>query len=250
MHRFFVPPSAVDGDKVVINGATAHQIRNVLRMRPGEHIVVLDNSGREYRVELVEVERRRVTGRVVAQRQARGEPRTRITLYQSMIRRQRFEFVLQKGTEVGVAEFVPVVSERCVINDLEAVNKKMTRWQRIILEAAEQSRRGLLPTLQPAMLFSQACERAQRTGGLSLLPWEEARENLRTVLQGLAETPSSVNLFIGPEGGFSSQEVELARGYGLIPVSLGPRILRAETAGIVTAAIILYELGDMALPEG
>jgi len=268
MHRFFIAPEWLKGDRVTIGGSLVHQIRNVLRLGPGDRIVVLDNSGWEREVEITRVERQRVTGRVVDKRLATGEPRTKITLYQGVLRLRRFEFALQKGTELGIVEFVPLITDRCIISSVEDVDKKMERWQRIVVEAAEQSRRGRLPRLQPAMLLPQACERAKRMGGLSLMPWEGERStSLRAVLGDWApkelkrvrkqmgaqssstppasSRPFSINLFIGPEGGFTPEEVELARRYGIIPVTLGPRILRAETAGLVAAAAILYELGDL-----
>ena len=155
-------------------------------------------------------------------------------------------------------EFVPIISQRCVISGLEDVDRKMGRWRRIVQEAAEQSGRGRLPNLQPAMVFSRACDRAKRAGGLSLMPWEEEEKtNLKLVFGkeqkkpgGKTPPPSpprpfSINLFIGPEGGFTSEEVTLAQHYGIVSVTLGPRILRAETAGLVAAAAILYELGDL-----
>lgn len=250
MHRFFVPPDWLEEDKVTIVGSLVHQIRNVLRLGPGDHIVVLDNSGWEREVEITRVGKEHASGQVVDKRLASGEPRTKITLYQGVLKGRRFDFTLQKGTELGIVEFVPLISDRCVIASLDDVDKKRERWQRIILEAAEQSRRGRLPHLRPAMLFRPACESARRGGGLSLIPWEEARDmekatSLRAVLQGAEQPPFSVNILVGPEGGFTPDEVEMARQYGLIPISLGPRILRAETAGLVAAAAIFYELGDL-----
>ena len=258
MHRFFVLPDQLEGDKVAITGSAVHHIVNVLRLGRGASIVVLDNSGWEREAEIVEVGREQVVGRVLRKTLATGEPRTKVSLYQSVLKGSHFELVLQKGTELGIVEFVPLISQRCVIASLDDVNKKMSRWQRIVREAAEQSRRGRLPNLQSAMLFSQACERAKRAGGLSLMPWEEEnRINLKAVF-GKGETkskgkkspsfpsrPFSISLFIGPEGGFSFEEVTLAQRYGVVPITLGPRILRAETAGLVAAAAILYELGDL-----
>jgi len=258
MHRFFISPDQLEGDKVIITGPTAHQIRNVLRLRPGQAIVVLDNSGWERLTEIVEVNPKEVVGRVLSRTLATGEPRTKVSLYQGVLKGNRFEFVLQKGTELGIVEFVPLISQRCVISSLDDVNKKSERWQRIIQEAAEQSRRGRLPRLESAMVFSQACERVRRTGGLSLMPWEEEeRVSLKVVfgkrvkerskgnIPSFPSRPFSVNLFIGPEGGFTLEEVTLAQRYGIVPITLGPRILRAETAGLVAAAAILYELGDL-----
>ena len=249
MHRFFVPPDWLEADKVTVVGSLVHQMRNVLRLKPGDHIVVLDNSGWEREVEITRVGKEHVSGQVVGKRLASGEPRTKITLYQGVLKGRQFELALQKGTELGIVEFVPLISDRCVIASLDDVDKKRERWQRIILEAAEQSRRGQLPRLRPAMLFRPACESARRAG-LSLIPWEEAHDRegatgLRAVLRGSEQPPFSVNLFVGPEGGFTPDEVEMARQYGLIPISLGARILRAETAGLVATAAILYELGDL-----
>jgi 16S rRNA (uracil1498-N3)-methyltransferase len=245
MHRFFVSPDQLEDDKVTITGPAAHQIRNVLRLSPGDAIVVLDNSGWEREAEIVEVDREQLVGRVLSKTLATGEPRTKVSLYQGVLKGSHFELVLQKGTELGIVEFVPLISQRCVIASLDDVNKKRNRWQRIVQEAAEQSRRGRLPRLQSAMLFSQACERAKRTGGLSLMPWEEEKKVSLKVVFGKEDRPFSINLFIGPEGGFTSEEVTLAQRYGIVPITLGTRILRAETAGLVATAAILYELGDL-----
>jgi len=199
-----------------------------------------------------------IAGRVLSKTLATGEPRTKVSLYQGVLKGSHFELVLQKGTELGIVEFVPLISQRCIIASLDDVNKKSSRWERIVQEAAEQSRRGRLPRLQSAMLFSQACERAKRTGGLSLIPWEEEkRVNLKLVFgKGGKETkgkkglsfpsrPFSISLFIGPEGGFTFEEVTLAQRYSIVPITLGPRILRAETAGLVATAAILYEPRDL-----
>jgi 16S rRNA (uracil1498-N3)-methyltransferase len=258
MHRFFVSPDQLEGNKVTFTGPAVHHIRNVLRLGPGDSIVVLDNSGWERETEIVEVDQGQVVGRMLSKTLATGEPRTKVSLYQGMLKGGHFEFILQKGTELGIVEFVPVVTQRCIIAGLDEVNKKMDRWERIVQEAAEQSRRGRLPRLEPAMIFSQACERVRRAGGLSLMPWEEEkRVNLKLIFgkggkekkgekaPSFPSRPFSVNLFIGPEGGFTYEEVTLAQRYGIVPITLGPRILRAETAGLVVAAAILYELGDL-----
>lgn len=252
MQRFFVPPSQIVGDEVTLTGPQAHQIANVLRMRPGDRIVVLDNSGWEIETRLVSVDRSVIHGEVVRRRLSGGEPRTKISLCQGMLRSHRFEFALQKGTELGIVEFVPVIADRCVVSDLAGVDKKRERWESIIQEAAEQCRRGRKPVLRPAALFAQMCEQVGHAGGLSLILWEEeARVSLRDALRpapsaaGERSRPFTIHLAVGPEGGFTPQEIETAHRYGWVPVGLGPRILRGETAGIVAAAIILYELGDM-----
>jgi 16S rRNA (uracil1498-N3)-methyltransferase len=252
MHRFFIPPSWISDNEVTVTGPQAHQIARVLRMRPGDMVVVLDNSGWEIQTRLVSVDQNSVKGEVVRRRLASAEPHTKISLYQGVLKSSRLEFALQKGTELGMVEFIPVVAERCTVRDLEAVEKKRRRWDWIIQEAAEQCRRGRKPTLRPAAFFPQACERVRHSGGLSLIPWEdEGLTSLRDLLQNAPPghernwPPFTINLFIGPEGGFTPKEIAVGQRYGLIPVTLGPRILRAETAGIAAAAAILYELGDL-----
>ena len=245
MHRFFIPPQWIDQDRVVITGKQVHQLRDVLRMAEGDRILVLDNSGWQYEVELRRVDREQVEGIVREKSLSVSEPGTEVTLYQALLKAEKFEFILQKGTELGIASFVPMVCERCVAGRAKDVSdRKLNRWQRIIAEAAEQSRRGKLPLLKPALLFAQAC---QSVVGFSLLAWEgEQALGLRAALQGQkAKDISSVNLFIGPEGGFSPAEVEFARGCGALPITLGRRVLRAETAGLVAATAILYECGDL-----
>jgi 16S rRNA (uracil1498-N3)-methyltransferase len=246
MHRFFVPAAWLEKADVTITGPLVHRLRNVLRLAHGAHVILLDNSGWEHEVEIVEVTSQRIESRVVHKSLATAEPRTKITLYQALLKLNKFEWVLQKSTELGLVGFVPVITERCIIGSLEDVSKtKIERWWRILMEAAEQSGRGRLPTLRPPAMFPNACEDAAR-GGLTLIPWEEEKEqNLRSVLQGAERPPFSINLFIGPEGGFTPAELVQAQRYGAIPITLGPRILRAETAGLVAAAAILHELGDL-----
>lgn len=246
MHRFFVPPAWLEKEEVTITGPLVHRLRNVLRLKVGAHIILLENSGWEHEMEVTGVFTQRIEGRVVHKGLATGEPRTKITLYQALPKLSKFECILQKGTELGLVGFVPMISHRCVIGSLEDISKaKVERWWRILMAAAEQSGRGRLPSLRPAMLFPSACEEAGR-GGLTLIPWEEEKErSLSSVLRAEEQLPFSINLFIGPEGGFTSQELAQAQTYGAIPVTLGPRILRAETAGLVAATAMLYELGDL-----
>jgi 16S rRNA (uracil1498-N3)-methyltransferase len=185
----------------------------------------------------------KVEGVVISKYIAAGEPRTRITLYQALLKGSNFEVVLQKCTEIGVTDFVPLVCERCVAG--EPNSKRLSRWRSIILEAAEQSRRGKLPVVHNVSRFNEAC---QSGSGTSLLPWEgEKVRGIGDVLRSRSKTENTpeVSIYVGPEGGFSPREVEFARSCGIVPVSLGRRILRAETAGLVAAAVTLYEFGEL-----
>jgi 16S rRNA (uracil1498-N3)-methyltransferase len=159
-----------------------------------------------------------------------------------LLKAQKFEWVLQKGTELGIAGFVPVLSSRSIIGSVQDVrDAKLERWQRIIAEAAEQSGRAVLPSLAGPMAFKPACQAAAQQG-LALIPWEE--ERVYRLRQALDASPKHISLLIGPEGGFAAEEVATAREAGVVPVTLGPRILRAETAGLAAATAILYALGD------
>jgi len=245
-HRFFVSPRSIAQSQITFDAAHTHQLRNVLRMRPGKRVIVLDNSGWEYEVELTDVKRDVALGRVHARRRVRTEPRLSLTLYQSTIKRDRFEGLLQKGTELGVAAFVPMFSKRGILIDAGRVEKKRPRWERIIREAAEQSHRGRLPILAAPISFTQACQESVLNHDLSLILWEgTTKGSLSGVLHSLAPRPERVALLIGPEGGFDPDEVALAQCQGIQTVTLGPRILRAETAGVASAAIVMSELGEM-----
>jgi 16S rRNA (uracil1498-N3)-methyltransferase len=242
--RFFIPPEWIQDSQVTLSGDFAHQVYNVLRLQAGDHIVVLDDTGWECEVELTAVERDAVSGRVVEERQSTGEPGTRISLYQSVLKARKFEWVLQKGTELGIVEFIPIICERSVVGDVAEIDNKQERWRRIIREAAEQSRRGRLPVLHSTMMFSQACQRAINAGGMTAILYEQ--ERIVGLKQALATSLGkasigTISLFVGPEGGFTPDEVYLASQYGLRAISLGPRILRAETAGLAAATAILYE---------
>jgi len=248
MQRFFLPREAFSADWVIITQPEViHHICDVLRLGWCDEIICLDNSGWEYQVVLDAIEAGRITGQIREKRLSTNEPHVKVALYQSVLKGDRFEWVLQKGTEVGMSEFIPMLSERCIVQDANQLSKrKAQRWGKVIRAAAEQSRRGRLPPLQPMALFAVACERVRSSAGLALIPWEEASTPLRQVLEeaGRTHRPFNVSLLVGPEGGFSPAEVQLARDYGVIPVSLGPRILRAETAGVVTAALVLYHYED------
>lgn len=244
MNRFFISKSDFQGEQVVLGRRQAHQIRNVLRMTTGGHIIVLDNTGYEYDVVLTEVRKDSVLGQIEQKRPAAGEPQLRLTLYQSLLPRDKFELVLQKCTEVGVTRFVPIVTQRSLVRDVDAVTpNKLTRWRRIITEAAEQSARGRIPELDQPVRFKQVVMGLAEFDLCLIASPQEQKMTLREALhQSRKKKPQTIALLIGPEGGFAEQEARLARDSGATPVGLGPRILRTETAAIVTTALILHEL--------
>ncbi|GIK41348.1 MAG: ribosomal RNA small subunit methyltransferase E [Chloroflexota bacterium] len=247
-HRFFIPSHWLTPPTVTLSGETARQIQTVLRLRPGDEITVLDNSGLEWQVRLTGLHKNEVQGQIISRQQAQGEPRLHLTLYQGTLKAQKFEWVLQKGTELGISRFAPTLCQRSVIGKADDVAGKQARWERIIQEAAEQSGRGQLPHLEPALSLAAAIKAASQPTEPALLlvmPWEEAADlTLKSVLAEVK--PAAVGVFIGPEGGFTAAEADLAREAGVRLVTLGPRILRAETAALAVCAAILYDMGEWA----
>ena len=236
MHRFFV--TDIHDNWVVFSAEQAHQISAVLRLQPGQRLIVLDDQGWEYEAELAAVDRKRTTAVLLNQRPAANEPTRQLTLYQSLLKRDNFEWVLQKGTELGVARFAPLITERTVARR----PKSEKRWQRILTEAAEQSRRGRIPELAAPVPLNQALA-GLPPDATALIAWEAAEAG--AVRVALSEKPAAVSLFIGPEGGFTAAEIDQARRCGVLPITLGRRILRAETAAVVAAALVLDELGEL-----
>lgn len=239
--RFFVPPSAIRGGRVVFSAEQSHQIARVFRLRPGAAVFVLDNAGQLYTVRLEQVSPRQVVGRVVGVEPASHEPPLRLTVFQALLKGDRMDFVFQKGTEIGVTRFVPMITARTVVRRFE----KRPRWERIVVEAAEQCRRGRVPEVadivdfQAALAEAAAAERGFIAHNGPEVPpfWDVAGA------QGTP--PADVAVLIGPEGGFTDEEVALAVQVGLQPVRLGPRTLRAETAALVAATLVLYHWGDV-----
>ena len=247
MHRFFIPPNQIDDNQAIITDAIAHQIRNVLRMEVGQHIVVLDNEGWEYELKLAYIERKQVIGKIVEKRPSPHEPRTHITLYQSLMKRDKFEFVLQKATEIGVSRIVPVISQRSIVQTASNLKpNKRDRWQRILTEAAEQSQRGRIPELASPLKFSEAISQSPNLS-LTLIAYENDGVSVKTAVSLLTPRPSplsppTIAIFIGPEGGYHPSEIQLAQQHGATIITLGNRILRAETAALLAPALILHEL--------
>jgi 16S rRNA (uracil1498-N3)-methyltransferase len=245
MHRFFVDRDQLSGLMVRFSDDQAHQIGRVLRLRPGGSVLILDGHGLQYHVVLEEVAGVRVSGIIASQGPATGEPSIRLTLFQSLLRREKFEWVLQKGTEIGVSTFVPVITSRSLLRDGDDVKpERLDRWRRVIKEAAEQSGRGALPRLLPPLPYEAAVLEGSKSD-CSLIAWEGVHQTRINEALAHRREAQTISLFIGPEGGYDPTEIDSAVEYGIIPITLGRRILRTETAAVVGAALVLYELGQM-----
>ncbi len=236
--RFFVPAGTLKAHKIALSGALARRLARVLRLRRGDKVVFTEGGEREFEVELTDISANAVTGVVTGDRPSPPEPAIEVVLYQSLIRPNRFDIAIEKGTELGVARFVPVVNARSQIE--EASQGRAERWRRLVVEAAEQCGRGRLPAIDPPLPYEEALASAP---GVLVVPYEAERANrLADYLRALPERPLAVSLFIGPEGGYTDGEIALARGSGAALVTLGRQVLRSETAAVVAAAIVLHTL--------
>jgi 16S rRNA (uracil1498-N3)-methyltransferase len=223
----------------------------VLRKQAGDQVCLLDGLGWEYFVALDGFARNELSGRLVEKRRGEGEPAARITVYLSLLNKaDKFEWALQKCTELGAAGFEAVVSARSVSNAPGPA--RFERWQRIIQEAAEQSERSLLPALTGTASLAQVIHKeavalkGQPKGRhVALMPALGIGRSLAAALQNVDREHMDVAIIIGPEGGFAEDEISAAEEAGITPVTLGPRTLRAETAAVTALALALYELGDM-----
>ncbi len=244
MRRLYVAGPLVEGARVRLEGPVAHRIARVLRLRPGERIVLFDGSGVEAVAELTSATSSRAEAHVLSIRPGAAEPPVRLTLCQSVVKGGRFEWVLEKGTEIGVARFVPILTERNVARPGEGT--KLDRWRRIVVEAAEQCGRSVVPEVTPPVVLEEALRGLELP---ALVPHEAERVvTVRAAVEAL-DQPRALSILVGPEGGFTPQEVRQAVSRGARTVSLGPRILRSETAGIVAATLALAYLGALD-PEG
>lgn len=250
MHRFFIAPELVKemGVYLSLPKELTHQVRDVLRLNLGERLTLLDNQGNEILAAVESSSRAGVVVQLLERHEGKAASPLRIILCQGLLKSARFEWILEKGTELGVATIAPILCQRSTAGLADAGNVKIQRWQRILQEAAEQCRRTMLPELLPIRSLAQMLKEIP-TGSLAIMPWEEAegytlRDALARVRMRVAGVviPQTILLFIGPEGGFTTEEVTLARAHGVQVVTLGPRILRAETAALASVASVMFAL--------
>ena len=241
MARFFIAGTNFPNGRAIIRGRDADHIR-VLRLRAGDDIVICDGAGRDYKCRLVQTLEHEAEAEVIEVVPCKAEPTVRSTVFAGLPKGERSDFLVQKCTEAGAAEIVFFSCTRCVA---KAVNmeKKLERWQRIAEEAAKQSGRGVIPTIGFLPDLAEAFNKANATA-LPLFMYETGeRETLREAVES-AGSIASAAILTGPEGGFEEAEVELAMQSGFMPVTLGKRILRTETAGLTVMAWLMYQLED------
>jgi len=242
MHRFFVKESS--RETLTITGAAARHISIVLRMQPGAKLQLVTGDGLTQLAEIVSLSPQQVQVRRLEFLPESHEPSVKLSLLQGLAKGDKMDFIIQKAVELGVSAIYPVAMENAVVKlDAAKAAKKVERWQKIAAAAAQQSKRDFIPTVHAVLDFKSAL--AASGSELLLLAYEEEQQaGLRQVLQEHPEA-QSLAIIIGPEGGIAPAELQAARAAGAASVSLGPRILRTETAGLVAAAAIFYETGNL-----
>lgn len=235
MHNRFFIEEKIGSEEIFVlkDRAQIHQISRVLRLKAGSDVVLLDNSGFEYPAIIEAFAKNEVVFKILEKRGSAAEPKIKIVLYQSLLKKDKMEWIFEKGTELGVSKFVPVLSKYCVKTELN-----FERAKKIIREAAEQCGRSKLPEISEVSDFEKAAEFNAKEGGLNLIFDKSAPFSFKN-FACRKESSEAANLFIGPEGGFSEDEIALAKKSGFQIVSLGARTLRAETAAIAACVLIV-----------
>ena len=245
MYHFYVEPDAVSENTARITGSDVNHIKNVLRMRVGEEIMILDGNGMEYRCE-IEAISDEILARILEAKKTEAELSVRLLLFQGLPKKDKMELIIQKAVELGVSEIIPVLTKRTVVKleDKKKEQKKLERWQAIAEAAAKQSGRGIIPKVCEAVKFTEAVKQAEALEE-ALIPYElaEGMDVARERIRGL-HGKKTIGIFIGPEGGFAEEEIALAVKSGIHPITLGKRILRTETAGLCILSVIMFELEE------
>ena len=243
MQNFFVTPSQVEGDRIVIGGLDVNHMKNVLRMRCGERLMVSDGNNRRYLCEVTGYEVGEALLQILEEQETDTELPCRISLFQGLPKQEKMELIVQKCVELGVCEIIPTATRRCVVKlDDKKAEKKTARWQQIAESAAKQAGRGMIPRVWEPLAYCDALKRAKELDVL-LIPYELAAGMAETkrVIDAI-EPGQSVGILIGPEGGFEKEEVRLALEAGAREITLGKRILRTETAGLAILSVLMFHL--------
>ncbi len=240
MPRFPVKLSQIKNRQTIITGSDYKHIVKVLRLKEGHEIILFDESGMEHTAAIAEIGKSEVKFTIAESRKAETESNLSITLLQGVPKGNKMDFIIQKATELGVKTIVPVVAERSQIRE----TKKIERWRRVAMESSKQCGRIIQPGIRTLKNFREVIE-LKYSNSLLLILDNQCKDNIKDILNDASQSTTNVILLIGPEGGFSEQEIKTAKEKGFIPTRLGPRIFRTETASIVAIAILQYVYGDI-----
>lgn len=246
MYQFFVDAAQIQGHRIVITGKDVNHIKNVLRMKKGEEISVSNGvDGKEYRCGIEEFSEEEVICTLRFIKEEGLELPSKVYLFQGLPKADKMELVIQKAVELGVYEVIPVSCRRTVVKlDAKKEKSKITRWQGIAEAAAKQSKRGMIPEIKNVMTMKEAVAYSRKCQ-VRMIPYELAEDMQETkrIIDGL-KPGEDIAVFIGPEGGFEEAEIKEAMESGIIPITLGKRILRTETAGMTVLSWIVYRLEE------
>lgn len=243
MQQFFAEPSMIREGRIILEGQDVNHMKNVLRMKPGEEVRICDGAGKAYLCSIYAYEDRKAVLDILSGTDTDTELPARVWLFQGLPKGDKMELIVQKAVELGVCQVIPVETKRCVVKlDDKKAAKKVQRWQQIAESAAKQAGRGYIPKVADVMPFPSALELSGELD-VCLIPYElaEGMEYTRSVIEAI-RPGQSVGIFIGPEGGFEREEVDLALASGAKALTLGRRILRTETAGLAVLSVLMYHL--------
>ncbi|OPJ60014.1 16S rRNA (uracil(1498)-N(3))-methyltransferase [Clostridium chromiireducens] len=250
MHKFFIEPQNVTETEGKILGDDVKHIYKVLRLSEGEEVVINNCEGKEYLGEIKTITKSEVIVNIIKKLDIDNESKVKVHLYQGLPKGQKMDLIVQKGTELGVIEFIPTITARVDVK-LKGEFKKLDRLNRIALEACKQSKRSIIPQVKEVIEFDEALTQLKNMD-LIIVPYENADNfGIKTLFKQLdkenidSNNIINVGIIIGPEGGFEESEINALREQGAHIVTLGSRILRTETAGFTATSLIQYELGDL-----
>ena len=243
MQHFFVTPDQVKNERIYIQGSDVNHIKNVLRMKIGEELQISDGNNQKYLCSIEEMTSEEVCLVIKEVQEADNELPSKIYLFQGLPKSDKMELIVQKAVELGVYEIIPVATKRAVVKlDDKKASKKVERWNSIAESGAKQSGRNRIPEVKNVLNFKEAIRYAKELD-VVLIPYElaEGMQETKNIISAI-QPGQSIGIFIGPEGGFETEEVECAMEQGIQPITLGKRILRTETAGLTTLSILMYHL--------
>ncbi len=253
-YRFFINPHEINWQEKkasILDSEQTYKISKVLRLRENDQIVLLDGAGLIYNAQIASFYSRGVQCRLLSRRSTNTEPNLKITIAQALLKGPNFDYTLQKCTEIGACEFIPVTTERTVVRMEEDalsrdLDRRLNRYQKIVQDAAEQSERGLVPKIENILTVEELCKLNLASYDLKLVCLERAQTNgIKEVLNGIQDKVNKVLVLIGPEGGFTDDEVKRLLTSGFTQVSLGKRIYRAETMGMVISSILFFYFNEL-----
>lgn len=244
MFRYFCADDKIINNRVTVEGGDAKHLKTILRAQQGDKISVVTES-KEYIAEIEEINKEEINCNLLEEIATNNETKINITLCQGIPKQTKMETIIQQNVELGVKSFIPLITERTVVklNEKDREQKKLNRWQKIAKESAKQSKRNIIPTVDSIVTVKELIEKLKSEDAEVIVPYE--LENVKLLKEVLQEPKQNYYIVIGPEGGFDIKEIEMLQEIGAHIVTLGKRILRTETAGIVTASVVMYACNEM-----